>query len=108
MLSAINPENGTVTYTYDSRHRLIGKQDAKGVQQGYSFTYSYEDQFNRLLSVSANGVTLRTYTYDSNFIDSTYSANVLGRLATISYPAVGYDTGTGLPGDHCLRRHVQL
>ena len=32
LLSATNPENGAVTYAYDSNHRLTTKTDAKGQQ----------------------------------------------------------------------------
>jgi YD repeat-containing protein len=30
MTSATNPENGTVTYTYDAAHRVLSRTDAKG------------------------------------------------------------------------------
>jgi RHS repeat-associated protein len=96
LLSATNPENGTVIYTYDSFHRLATKTDANGTQLGYSFSYTY-DAMNRLLTVAANGVTLRTYTYDSNTIDSSYSQNTAGRLATITYPVISYDVTSGAP-----------
>ena len=42
-------------------------------------------------SISVGGTPLRTYTYEQNTIDSTYSQNVNGRLATITYPTVSYD-----------------
>jgi len=89
LLSATNPENGTVTYTYDSNHRLATKTDAIGTV----FTHAY-DGFNRLLTISVGGSPLRTYTYDQNTIDSTYSQNVNGRLATVTYPVISYDVAT--------------
>jgi len=89
LLSATNPENATVTYTYDSNHRLATKTDAIGTQ----FTYTY-DAFARLLTISAGGNILRTYTYDQNTIDSAYSQNINGRLATITYPVISYDPQT--------------
>jgi RHS repeat-associated protein len=52
---------------------------------------------NRLLTLTANGATLRTYTYDANTIDSSYSQNVRGRLATITYPVISYDVGDQSP-----------
>jgi RHS repeat-associated protein len=85
LLSATNPENGTVSYTY-SNHLLSTKTDAAGNQ----FTYGY-DPLHRLTSVSANGSVLRTYTYDTNTIDASYSTYTAGRLATVTYPAYTYD-----------------
>ena len=78
--------NDTVNYAYDANHRLATKTDAIGTV----FTYSY-DGFNRLLTISVGGSRLRTYTYDQNAIDSTYSQNVNGRLATVTYPVISYD-----------------
>jgi len=46
LLSATNPENGTVTYTYNSDNTLHTKTDAKG----QVFTYSY-DSYKRLTQV---------------------------------------------------------
>ncbi len=47
LLSATNPENGTVTYTYNSSSLLATKTDAKNQQ----LTYQY-DSYNRLTSVT--------------------------------------------------------
>jgi len=79
LTSSPTQTNG-VTYTYDSNHRLATKTDAIGTQ----FTYTY-DGFARLLTISAGGNILRTYTYDQNTIDSAYSQNINGRLATVTY-----------------------
>jgi RHS repeat-associated protein len=92
LLSAANPENGTLFYTYNATHTIATKVDAKNTH----FAYTY-DSFNRLLTVSAAGNTLRTYTYDANAIDPTYSHSVQGRLATIEYPAFNYDVVFGWP-----------
>ena len=89
LLSATNPENGTVTYTYNTgTNTLASKTDAKGQQ----LTYQY-DGYNRLTSVSGYttppcpncvppiagvGGVLRTYTYDT-------ALNGLGRLAGVTY-----------------------
>jgi len=43
LLNANNPENGTVSYTYDSSSRPATKIDAKGQK----LTYSY-DSYNRV------------------------------------------------------------
>src|SRR5580704_10239190 len=37
MTSATNPENGTVTYTYDGAHRVKSRRDAKGQKTLYTF-----------------------------------------------------------------------
>ena len=84
--SATNPENGTVSYTYNSDGTLATKTDAKGVVTGYTY-----DSQKRLLTfgVKTNGVITPayTYTYDS----SPGGTNQMGRLATVSYtnPASG-------------------
>ena len=102
LLSASNPENGTVTYTY-SNNLLATKTDAKGQQ----FTYQY-DTYNRLKSVtlaSAPSSVLRTYYYDTNPLDSTgtFSQNALGRLTAVQYPAQQY-----LNAQHMMQTGVQM
>ena len=92
LLSATNPENGLVQYTYNLDHTLAMKTDAKGTQ----FTYTY-DGYKRLLTVSANGTVLRTYTYDTNTIDSSYTQYSQGRLTTITYPAINYNVNLSQP-----------
>ncbi len=100
-MSATNPENGTVTYTYNSNHTLASKTDAKGQQ----LTYQY-DSYNRLTSVTwanapGGAQVLRTYIYDTNTIDSNYSGNyTAGRLVAVQYPAFSptYPLGSnGIP-----------
>src|SRR5690348_8691968 len=75
LLSATKPENGTVTYTYNSDHTLATKVDANNNH----FSYSY-DYLKRLTSVSVGGNVLRTYSYDSNPFDAGYSQSAAGRL----------------------------
>ena len=103
--SATNPENGTVSYTYNTAtgtNTLASKTDALNNQ----FTYQY-DTYNRLGSVSLAvpytcppppqscnpppPQVLRTYYYDTNPLDSTkkFSQNPLGRLTAVQYPAIG-------------------
>ncbi|HLG96093.1 MAG TPA: RHS repeat-associated core domain-containing protein [Bryobacteraceae bacterium] len=88
LLSASNPENGTVSYTYDSQMRLSTKTDAKG----QVFTYAY-DGYNRLTSISVGGTVLRTYVYDTNPDDGNYSQYAAGRLTEVKYPAINYSDG---------------
>jgi RHS repeat-associated protein len=87
LLSATNPENGTVNYTYDGSNRLASKTDAKGQQ----LTYQY-DTYNRMTSVTWANKTggaqvLRTYYYDTNPLDSTgtFSQYAAGRLTAVQY-----------------------
>jgi len=46
LTSATNPENGTVTYTYDGAHHPLTRTDAKGQQTQYSY-----DPYGRLTEV---------------------------------------------------------
>ena len=86
--SATNPENGTVTYTYNTYNLLATKTDAKNQQLTYQYDYD-----NRLTSVTwankpAGAQVLRTYYYDPNPLDSTgFSQYTTGRLATVQYPS---------------------
>src|SRR5579862_1570416 len=95
LLSATNPENGTVTYTYSSHYKVVTRVDAKGQKVAYSY-----DSYARLTKVQRypNGTTEDTcqqenYYYDSNPFDGSYSQNVSGRLAAVQYYG-GYGGGT--------------
>ncbi len=79
LLSATNPENGTVTYIYNSDHTLNTKTDAKGQH----FTYSY-DGYKRVTGISVGGVGLRTFIYDTNTLDGSFSgSSTKGRLVAV-------------------------
>ena len=84
--SATNPENGTVTYTYNSNNLLATKTDAKGVVTEYNY-----DSQNRLLSfgvlLGGTFTPAYTYVYDS----ANNGTNQTGRLASISYGAAAAD-----------------
>jgi RHS repeat-associated protein len=87
LLSATNPENGTVNYTYNSgTNTLASKTDAKSQK----LTYQY-DVLNRLTSVTwasaAGAPVLRQYSYDVNTLDPNppFSSYTLGRLVTVQY-----------------------
>ncbi len=79
--SANNPENGTVTYAYNSDWTLASKTDNRGVVTGYQY-----DSQKRLTAVGTGTGTsflpVYTYTWDT----ATGSSNALGRIAQISYP----------------------
>ena len=99
LLSATNPENGTVTYTYNSSFpgKVATRVDAKGQKVAYSY-----DSYGRLTEVqrypTQNGAEdtcqQEDYYYDSNPFDGgTYSNYVTGRLAAIQY--YGGNIGSG-------------
>ena len=90
LTSAANPENGTVTYTYNSDNTLQDKHDAKGQDTVYTY-----DSKKRVTMVqrypsgknNAEDTWQRvTYSYDTNPYSSTFSHNTTGRLAAVSYP----------------------
>ena len=78
LLSATNPENGTVTYRY-SNNLLASKTDANG----QAFTYDY-DGYNRLWHIYLNGTLFRQFYYDTNPLDGTFSGPyTAGRLVAV-------------------------
>ncbi len=102
LLSATNPENGTVTYTYNSTNTLATKTDAKTNQ----LTYQY-DSYNRLTSVTwanapGGAQVLRSYMYDNNTLDSSFSGSYTqGRLVAVQ-------NAQFTPGNGSLVNWVQL
>ncbi len=94
LLSATNPENGTVTYTYNTDHTLHTKTDAKS----QVFTYSY-DGYKRLTQIQVGSTVLRTFMYDTNTLDSTFSGSyTAGRLVAVqnlAFTPQGYVSGQG-------------
>ena len=94
LLSATNPENGTVTYTYNTDHTLATKVDANG----NSFAYTY-DNYKRLTQIKVGSTVIRTFMYDTNTLDSTFSGlYTAGRLVAVqnaSFTPQGYVSGQG-------------
>jgi RHS repeat-associated protein len=74
LLTASNPESGTIGYVYDDGGNLTNKTDARGVQT----TYGY-DALNRVISRSYNDNLTPTvvYTYDN-------LPNAKGKLTKVS------------------------
>jgi len=74
LLSATNPENGTVSYTNDSNNRLATKTDAKGQKLVYSYdSYNRVTQVARYYNTTTEDIQQRTnYYYDAN--TSTYDS----------------------------------
>lgn len=80
LTSATNPENGTVTYSYNTDGTLAYKIDAKG--QRIDYTY---DSYGRV--TQAAGVTFYYDTSPSPL--AGYSNFAWGRLAAVKYPGDG-------------------
>jgi len=72
LMQAINPESGTINYTYDANSNLQTKQDARLI----TTTYAYD---------ALNRVTSRTYTNDPQ------------NTAAVSYKYDGQSLPTGAP-----------
>ena len=87
LTSATNPENGTVTYTYNSNNQLTAKTDAIG--QHASYTYDSLGRPTKLQRFNASDVEdlceQENYSYDSNPYDSAFSQYASGRLAAARY-----------------------
>jgi len=74
--SAVNPESGTITYTYEDNGNLKSKTDARSITTNYAY-----DSINRVISriYDPNTTPAVTYTYDT----ITGGSNVKGRLTSI-------------------------
>jgi RHS repeat-associated protein len=98
LTSATNPENGTVSYTYNSYNKVATRTDAKG--QVVVYTYDLYARLTKVQRYPSGTNNLEdtcqqeNYYYDSNPFDGAYSQNVLGRLAAVQY--VGGNCGTTL------------
>jgi RHS repeat-associated protein len=79
LLSATNPENGTVTYTYNSDGTLATKHDAKN----QTIQYSY-DNYKRLTQVTRPD-SQDNYTYDTYSTSGFTSSYAWGRLAAVTF-----------------------
>ncbi len=104
--SAYNPENGTVTYTYDSSNRLWKVTDAKNQQKVMTY-----DSLSRVTQVQryyysggyVEDTMQRTnFSYDTNPYTggSSYSNYVSGRLAAVQYYG-GNCSSYGTPHTGC-------
>ena len=93
LLSVTTPEKGTVTYTYNANQTLATKTDAKGQQ----FSYSY-DSYNRLTQIKLGTNVLRTFMYDNNTLDTSFSQNSQGRLVAVQHPQSTFTAVGSSPG----------
>jgi YD repeat-containing protein len=77
LTSATNPENGTVSYTYNADGTLASKHDANGNTE----TYSY-DSYQRLTSIPDRQ---QTFTYDTCPSGATGCTNAPGQLMQATF-----------------------
>src|SRR5581483_9761497 len=72
------PENGTMTYTYNANGTVATRTDARGVKAEYTY-----DAYRRLTKITynnnANPCQAVDLYYDTNPLDGAYSANGWGR-----------------------------
>ena len=93
LTQAINPESGTVNYTYDANSNLATKQDVRSI----TTTYGY-DNLNRVISRTYSGSTPTvSYKYDGQTLPTgapTFTrGSSTGRLVAVTY-------GTGSAGNY--------
>jgi YD repeat-containing protein len=95
LVSATNPENGTVNYTYDGAHHVLTRTDAKNQQTQYTY-----DIYGRLIYIyhypqapaypgdpnhPPDPSQQVSYYYDSNPFDGTFSTYAWGRLTSVAF-----------------------
>ena len=73
--------NGTVTYTY-SNGLLASRTDAKGQVFGYGY-----DGYNQLQQITLNASVRRTFIYDTNTLDASFTSYGAGRLVAVQHPS---------------------
>jgi len=79
LTSATNPENGTVTYTYDATHHVTSRTDAKGQQTQYTYdTYGRATEVQYYPNQNEDVSQRVTYTYDQG-------TNGMGRLTGVQF-----------------------
>lgn len=99
LTQAVNPESGTINYSYDADGNMISKTSPAPNQTGsgtVTTTYAY-DALNRLTQKNySDGTTPQAnYTYDLNNVWSTTETNTIGRLVWISTgPTAPHPTGS--------------
>ncbi len=90
LMSATNPENGTVTYTYNGFGKVDKRTDAKGQVTAYTYDpYARLSEVQRYplgLSGAEDTCQRETYYYDGSTPNgSTYPQNAVGHLSAVQY-----------------------
>ncbi|MGH9960596.1 MAG: hypothetical protein ACREBC_26330, partial [Pyrinomonadaceae bacterium] len=91
LTSATNPENGTVSYTYNSDGTIATKTDAKGDRQEWSYdTYKRVTQTRRFVNFGfgqfgEDACQAVNYYYDTNPLDGSFTQNGWGRLTAAAW-----------------------
>ena len=83
LTSATNPENGTVTYTYDNVHHATSRTDARGAVAQYSY-----DAYGRATEVRHGAMQNGSFTEDLNQrVDYAYDSGTggQGRLTGVTF-----------------------
>ena len=106
LISATNPENGTVTNSYNGDTTLNYKIDAKGQKIAYTYdSYKRVTQISKYPDGVNEDVCQRvTYNYDSNpdTTNSNYTQYLAGRLASVHYAGAGCSSG----GNNYVEMHA--
>jgi RHS repeat-associated protein len=97
LISASNPETGTIGYGYDADGNLTGRTDARGITTSYgydalnrmttkvasdgSFTYQY------MYDISSQTNSIGRLSYESNDVNASgaYNYDAMGRVTSRSY-----------------------
>jgi len=94
LASATNPENGTVTYTYNNDGTLQKRTDARGQRVEYTYDeYQRVTVIRRFLASGQEDYNQRvTFTYDWNTADPEFTQYGWGRVVAVEYwqPLRGY------------------
>jgi YD repeat-containing protein len=90
LMSAANPENGTVSYTYNADGTLATKVDARNQKVEYVYdSYQRVTQVKRYIyrygSQQEDACQRMTYSYDTNPLEPSYTQNGWGRLTAVSW-----------------------
>jgi len=102
LASATNPENGTVSYTYDAAFRPLTRTDAKGQQTQYSYDpYGRISETRHDIPVPPNNVLQEQtnqrvdYSYDTDY--TGLSGYGWGRLGAVTFGNEGASSPAGGP-----------
>jgi YD repeat-containing protein len=100
LVSATNPENGTVTYTYDSGHHVLSRTDAIGSKTQYTY-----DSYGRLSEAQYyppwspyNGNTEDTSERVTYYYDNNVPVAYQGDPPPTPQNGIGRLTGVGFAG----------